>query len=68
MQKNWVQIFIYMSNERNWSVYFPLRRRIPMHFRFFLALFVIFSGIVSFITTTFDKFQFQSHVCLKSTD
>ena len=51
-----------MSNERNWIVF--LGRLFLFCFcLFFVFLFYLF-GIVSFVTTTLDKFQFQSQVRL----
>ena len=55
---NWVQNCIQLSNERNWSLLLFLCFLI--HFCIFLALFLVFSGIVYFVTTTNKKFQFQS--------
>ena len=60
--KKWVQYVVYMSNERNWIVF--LRRLFLFYFcLFFVLLFYLF-GIVSFVTTTLEKFQFQSQVRL----
>ena len=56
-----MQNVVYMSNERNWSIFVVLRRR-RFHIRFsllFVLLFYFF-GVVSSVTTTLDKFQFQS--------
>ena len=50
-----------MSNERNWSVL--LRRLFLVCFCFFVFLFY-FLDIVSFVTTTPDKFQFHSQIRL----
>ena len=60
--KNWMQNFVYMSNERNWSVFLHLL------FLFCFSLFFVFLsyffGIVRFLTTNPDMFQFQSQVRL----
>ena len=60
--KNGVQKVVYMSNKRNWSVL--LRRLFLFCFCFFFVFLFCFFGIVSFVTTTPDKFQFQSQVRL----
>ena len=60
--KNWVQNVFYMSNKKNWSVF--LRSLFLFCFCFFFLFFFYFFGIVSFVTTTLDKFQFQSRVRL----
>ena len=59
--KNWVQNVIYMSNERNWRV---LCRLFLFRFFLFFVILFYFFGIVSFLTTTPDKFQFQGQVRL----
>ena len=59
--KNWVQIVVYISNERNRSLL--LLFRFVIRFCFLIA-FLFFFGIVSLVTTTLDKFQFQSQVHL----
>ena len=51
-----------MSNERNWNLF--LRRLFLFCFRFFFVFLFYFFGIVSFVTTTPDKIQFQSLVRL----
>ena len=50
-----------MSNERNWSL---LCRLFLFWFCLFFVLPFYFFGIISFVTTTPDKFQFQSQVRL----
>ena len=60
--KNWVENVVYMSNERNWSLLF--RRLFHFCFRFLFVLLFYFFGIVSFVATTPDKFQFKSQVRL----
>ena len=55
-----------MSNERDWSLIF--HRLFLFYFGFFFVLFFYFFGIVSFVTTTPDKFQFQSQVRLSQTN
>ena len=60
--KKWVQYVVYMSNEKNWSLF--LRRLFLFCFCFFFVFFFHFFGIVSFVTTTPDKIQFQSQVRL----
>ena len=61
LQKNWVQIVVYMSKERNW---FFVRRLFLFCFCLFFVFLFYFFGIVCFVTTTPDKFQFQSQVRL----
>ena len=51
-----------MSNERNWSLLF--RCLFLFCFCFFFVLLSHFFGFVGFVTTTPDKFQFQSQVRL----
>ena len=60
--KNWMQIVVYMSNERNWNVF--LRSLFLFCFCFFFVFLFYFFSIESFLTTTPDKFQFQSQVRL----
>ena len=60
--KKWVQKVFHMSNETNWSLLLLLCFYIHFSF-FFVFLFCLF-GIVSFVTMTFDNFQFQSQVRL----
>ena len=64
--KNYVQNVFYMSNERNWNL---LHHRLFFFcfYIFFVFLFYFF-GVVSFVTTTPDKFQFQSQVRLSQID
>ena len=64
IRKKSMQNVVYISNERNWSLLFLLRRRVFIRFCLFFVLFLIFFGIVSFVTTTFDKIQFPSQVRL----
>ena len=59
--RNWVQNVSYMSNERNWSLLCCL---LIFQFCFFFVLPSYFFGIVSFVITTPDKFQFQSRLRL----
>ena len=58
--KKWVPNFVYMSSERNWSLLHLLRRRCFL----FFELHFHFIGIVSFLTTTLDKVQFESQLPL----
>ena len=51
-----------MSNERKWSVF--LCRLFLFHFCFFFVLLFYFFAIVSFVTATADKIQFQNPVRL----
>ena len=60
--RNWVKKFVYMSNERNWCLF--LLRPFLIRFYFFFVLLFYFFAIVSFVTTTPDKLQFQSQVLL----
>ena len=60
--KNWLQIAVEMSNEKNRSLLLFIR--FLSRFCFFFVLFFTFFAIVSSVTTTFDKFQFQSQVRL----
>ena len=60
--KNWVQNNVYMSNERNWNIFHFLHRF--DRFSLFFVLLFNFSAVVSFVTTTIDKLQFQSQVTL----
>ena len=57
-----LQSVLYMINKRNWSVF--LRRLFLFHFYLFFVLLFQLLAIVSFVTTTSDKFQFQSQVRL----
>ena len=61
IRKNWVQNVLYKSNERNWSLLLPVRRRFLICFWLFFVLFFV---IVTFVTTTLDNIQFQSQVRL----
>ena len=54
LEKNWVQNVVYMSNERNWSVF--LRRLFLFRFRLFFVLGFYFFAFVSFVTTNPDQF------------
>ena len=60
--KNWVQNVVYMSNDGNWSVF--LRRLLHFCFCLFFVLLFYSFAIVGSVTTTPDKFQFQSQVRL----
>ena len=60
--KNWMQNVVYKSNERNWCLL--LRHLFLIRFCLFFVLLFHFFAIVSFVTTTPDKFQFQSQVRL----
>ena len=62
IEKNWVQNVVHMSNERNWCLL--LHRLFLVHFCFFFVLLFDFFAFVSFVTTTFEKCQFQSQVRL----
>ena len=61
-----LQKVVYMGIERNQNIFVLLRRRRRFHFRFsfFFVLLSDFFGIVSFVTTNPDKFQFQSQIRL----
>ena len=59
--KTWVQNVIYMINEKSWSLLCCL---FLFSFSLFFVLLFYFFGIVSFVTTTPDKFQFQSQLRL----
>ena len=61
--KDWLQNVVYMSNETNWSFLLLVRRRrFFIRFCLFYMLFLNFFGIVRFVNTTLDKFQFQRQV------
>ena len=60
--KNWVQNLNYRSNEMNWSLFHILLFQFFVRFCLLLVLLFNFCAIVIFVTTTFDKFQFQSQV------
>ena len=61
--KNWLQNVSYMCNGRNWSLLLVLFR-LHIRYSFFFVHLLDCFAIVSFITTTFDIFQFQSPVRL----
>ena len=60
--KQWMQNAVYMSNKRNWSLLFY--RLFLFCFCLIFVLLFYFFGIVSFVATTPEKFQFQSQVRL----
>ena len=53
-----VQNFVYISNERSWSLLFHLRCFL-VRLSVFLVFYFIFLGIVIFTNTTFDQFHFR---------
>ena len=65
--KMWVQNVVYISNERNWGLLLLRRLFFICFYHFFVLLFYFFA-IVSFATTTPDKFQFQSQVRLSQSN
>ena len=62
--REWVQNVVYMSNDRNWSLFllFYRHRRFFIRFCLFFVLIFNFFGFLSFVITTLDKFQFRSQV------
>ena len=60
--KHWEQKIIYMSNKRNWILF--LRRLFLFSFCLVFVFLFYFFPIASFVTTTPEKFQFQSQVRL----
>ena len=66
--KNWMQKFVHMSKKRKWSIlHLFLFLRFPCFyslFWFFLVLFFNFFPVICFVSTIFDKIQFQSQVKL----
>ena len=64
--KNWVHIVCCMCNDRNSSRLVPFRFHV--YFSLFFVFFFYFFAIVSFVTTTVDKLQFQRQVRLPQTN
>ena len=62
--KNWVQNIFYMSNERDRCLLLLLSRRFLIRSCLFVLLFSYFSDFETFVTTSTEKYQFQSQVRL----